>query len=1823
MEFDTLPDGFILDTPASPGATQGQTKQTFDSLPPGFVLDTPPSPTTDSTFLHTVGQYTKGGLGAASAVENTMMSARPQAPVEVEHSEAETPPSYMLMPSGKPIPTLGPFIQNPAVKELLPTPAADVAQKIPEKPGLENSWTYTRIPKALGALSTLLAITAAGRATPLISSKLPGLILGGLFGVDYIDKDLKSKGLVPADRPAATAASAAVGGALMEAPVTVALRPLVGSGQVGTLLKTLDDMSGGMLRKAASRGATALTMSVINMLQTTSGNAIARQWYDENRPLLEGVSDAGLEGLITGGTIDVGRAGLRRYIHGPSTGTIPTAEELGITREDYVNRTSQNPSEVPINDVGYQRIQDQMSTGADSLSARNQAIIDKTFAPASPEIPIERDMRGSYTPTEPSAVGYKPEGFESKGIEEPPIPKGPETRELPYSPVQEALQMRFMDRTIAEHTAAALSNVLGRRFYVWVVPGEGLRLRMGPQPDMTPQVSNEPTQPELPKGKRLGMSPEELRASEEMSSAEYIVDEQKHVSDIRETVDKEIAQQDAAITEGVPEYVRAPSLTLPVPPTKHTTPEEYQHYLKTSVELLYTDNWKAALNQLLLGHEVYASDALSHRYGELYGAGYTTEKNIKEALRTIRKMALHEGKTAGQVLDTLEAYIFHDQVQADELNDFRKGILDAKEVPPTAKADTFLERATSSTFKSEGAAKINHIREVESLQNIIRGLHNGDPLRSLTFSFGPKRASVLYDVLSKEMSTRSDWYNISAEDVLNQAEPEIMNEQKHLSEIRNKLDESIAKQEVADQDAETGTSPTSPSVASETSKTNPLKDALSATFRSLSAAKIMVSRLRRQGVDVPLEVLDEDGVYSIRKKEDQKRIGRSAKERAERDLVDYMEESERSFEGGHEGDESLPERTDSTFKLYSFGPDTFKDFFKDLGETKKLIGGNVFEKLTRQYWGRLGTPQWAAERYPVLKKGMKIAGDAHEYSAPRIKERLDEVKQWTKMSNQGKAQVRGMIKALDENATLDLAAVKSKSITVDRSGTLPVIAPNATYFKELGAWLSTKNLLPEAQSMVIAYRRGLTQAFVDKINMSAKEPGFDRNTLENLISHIGYVQNYFPHMWYGKHYIEGRDASGKTVARLPFDEGMLGEGIGRMLKGRAIVAALKNDPLLQKAGVVDWDAAPKRADALERYWLNSPVPLDTMMSLIDQSVARIEEKARTTGDTGLLDFAKAMRRTIPEETAQILKTKGFGNFAKREGMLGYEREDIMKVYFDYVSGVYNSLAKMQKARAYTKLAYETTEKRSPFEYKLMSDFIKDDMGAPSVYDKAVDNARMLLFARHLGGRVKPAIVNMTNLLTTSVPMLHTHATGAGFLHTQAAADVMRQWMKEYPEHRKIVGIQGSAKGNVLSAVEVRALRDLFATGHIQSQLYNEYKGALRDEYSWNWRTLNILGKPMEMTEGYIRATTALAALRAFAEGKIMRAQTLEKYGLTKGVPVDISNEASYLKAVDFAADVIEKAHRTYAKYNNPPVVRQSGALKSMYTFRSFSQHLMEMWTWMAQQDGSRGKRAVIGSILGQAALGGIAGVPLASLFMRMYRSVTGDDPEQKLREALPDNDLLRDVVTMGGPAAGGIYLGGSMEVDVPSSVTEILGVPAAAATDIYDAWNAYASGNPKRAIEYMAPLIVVRDLLSAVRGYTEGTRTVGGRPISPPGTLEPTHLTPLEAGAKALGFRPASTERMFRVQEAGRVLSDRRRDAQKMFADRYVNAANEEDYEKATRVLDEVIAWNLKAVSSGQVDQMISKEMLTASLRDRLGLRMKRKGERIMESIRAQAYGLR
>lgn len=783
--------------------------------------------------------------------------------------------------------------------------------------------------------------------------------------------------------------------------------------------------------------------------------------------------------------------------------------------------------------------------------------------------------------------------------------------------------------------------------------------------------------------------------------------------------------------------------------------------------------------------------------------------------------------------------------------------------------------------------------------------------------------------------------------------------------------------------------------------------------------------------------------------------------------------------------------------------------------------------------------------------------------------------------------------------------------------TIPIYELNDKHYEELGRYLEGKKVSKAVRDAYVSARKTLDRSLTMIWDRLAEIKNIDPTLIEEFRTQIGSIENYFPHNRYGNFHIRAVDPNAKagenTRYRMHFNA--LNEKHATWWVNRNIdrirEEAKKENPDL------DWDSFKWEVDRnrqLPEEVYDFPIPVDAMQKIIESAADRMPE-----------DMREGLKKTLSEEVANVLKSRGFGShMIQRKDIPGFEKEDVARVLHDHFAGFSGWLTKMEAAHDFGEMLRGIDASGKPNEYKWGTRFVQDMLQNQTQIDRVVDGARTFFFLKYLGANVKTAAVNMTQNFVSGVPRLamDTGVANAGKAFVKATADI-RFALTE-------AGIKGAGEGR-LTESEKRFLLDMYAEGWGQAQLTREMRGKVSGRFRQvKEKTIRVMGFPMEMAERYNRMSLGLAAFRAATEGRIKNDKTLHELKAKRG------EKLSYEDAKHFAETVVNDAHFIYGKGNRPAFLRGTSAgkvLSSAYTFRSFSHNLLSMWRWMLTQGDKEGRKAFAYSMMSMIVLGGLGAVPIYGTLAALIRQLFGDDIlESGVRKELPPG--MRDLVMYGAPSIFGVNIGGSIGMEVPildranvnrswseqigQSMGELLGIPYAVMKEMAQAVDAVKAGRPDRAAETVAPT-VLRNIMSAVRLSTEGQTSISGKPINVPGERGPRKITEGEAIAKGLGFQPLSSTKAFDIYRTMEELKSYRDEKQAELANRYVAAQRKGDNKEMVRVRNEAREWNRNAVLKKRPEMRID---LQEAIKARLQARQPMKQMRGLAGELREVYGM-
>ncbi|WP_297215415.1 PLxRFG domain-containing protein [uncultured Desulfovibrio sp.] len=808
----------------------------------------------------------------------------------------------------------------------------------------------------------------------------------------------------------------------------------------------------------------------------------------------------------------------------------------------------------------------------------------------------------------------------------------------------------------------------------------------------------------------------------------------------------------------------------------------------------------------------------------------------------------------------------------------------------------------------------------------------------------------------------------------------------------------------------------------------------------------------------------------------------------------------------------------------------------------------VYDRQLRRVEERSAALKASLEQVPLL-----FAGDASK-----------------RLSQKEQEQLAAMIWKWDGKQIGPIHAIEKFLVTGQTMNGRDVLELNPDYQKKFRAWLKGQPEPERVKQAFLQVREALDTAFLRAYNKMAAMADLADTDLEMYRTEFGSIHNYFPHQRTGKYFVTAR-VGRETVFRKHFDV-PLGSSVRE--EWAKIVAEHRKD-----FPDATWDD-PREVQKLPDDILGAPIDPQAMEQIISAAAARL-------GDG---EQAERVRSTLLSGIADILKARGFGAHGiRRQNIPGFETQDVKGVLYSYMAGLNGWLTKMEAAADFAQALGKIDASASPRLWEYASQYTKDMLRNSDQIDRITGNIKSVAFAWYLGGNIKTAVVNLTQNAVVGVPRLQQYVTGGGARWLKSAMDT--------------IGLSYSGKGmegaRKLTTEEAAMLQELYGNSVITDAYMEEVRGQVSASPTlrmWE-RFTRLLGWPMSKVEIFNRASLALAAYRA-AKAGAFKAHALKTFGLHEG------QKMTHEQARDFAAMLVRDTHFEYGRGNQPEFLRSNVAgrmLSPIFTFRSFGANILNLWWRALRYEGKEGRAFVAKSLGATVALGGLTAFPFYATLAALCAAASGDDEDwtSKIRNALPANNLLRDVVCYGLPALAGVNIGGSLRMETPftegmkrgetfkeamtESLGDLLGIPYDLAVNKPSKFlEARRFDADYRAVEALVPTFVA-NIMQAWRLSTEGQTTMRGRPINSPGQPGARKLSTGEALGKALGFQPTSSAKSYEAYAADKRRTQIRSDR----IDDFVNEALRDLESKGRPYMmrelrKALLAWNATMEAEGK-----------------------------------------
>jgi hypothetical protein len=603
---------------------------------------------------------------------------------------------------------------------------------------------------------------------------------------------------------------------------------------------------------------------------------------------------------------------------------------------------------------------------------------------------------------------------------------------------------------------------------------------------------------------------------------------------------------------------------------------------------------------------------------------------------------------------------------------------------------------------------------------------------------------------------------------------------------------------------------------------------------------------------------------------------------------------------------------------------------------------------------------------------------------------------------------------------------------------------------------------------------------------------------------------YFPLARFGEYWLVGKNTDGQKEFRMYDSSKELDAARAKMeeMGYEDIASGVKLDAIAMEAGA------------------NSAFVADAISKLDDA----LGEDAKQLKD----DIYQFYLRSLPDMSMRKAfihrkKTKGYSQdalraFAQKTFHMAHQLSKLR--YSDQLSGLMET---MRKSAANGGVA----------KGRLYNEMVKRHQWVLNPNDASwAANLTGLGFLWYLGASPAAALVNTTQLIVTTLPVLSAENGSAAFAEFgKALKDALSTKRMSADEQAMMTLFQEEG------VIDTTMAHDLAGMADTETGKYNETRAKIMGYVSWMFHQAEV----------YNRRVTALAAYR-------------------------LAKANNNQDAVGYARQKIWETQFDYSNSNRARWM-QNNAAKVALLFKQYSQNMSYfivkntkealtgkdlMNKGLSKQERKIATRKIAGLTLATLALGGIAATPFYFVLAGLAGAAGDDDESDALMNQLVDwfgEDWARFIMRGGVNQATGIDISGRMATDLVGLwyrdtgtaktmddvfvefTMQMLGPVVGIGRSAFlgaDKMDKY--GEMDRGIENMVPK-AVKDIMQAGRFATEGALTLGGDKEYA-GTALVEEFNAWEIFMKANGFTPESLSHRYdmnkRFMNKDRAIQDRR-----------------------------------------------------------------------------------
>ena len=571
---------------------------------------------------------------------------------------------------------------------------------------------------------------------------------------------------------------------------------------------------------------------------------------------------------------------------------------------------------------------------------------------------------------------------------------------------------------------------------------------------------------------------------------------------------------------------------------------------------------------------------------------------------------------------------------------------------------------------------------------------------------------------------------------------------------------------------------------------------------------------------------------------------------------------------------------------------------------------------------------------------------------------------------------------------------------------------------------------------------------------------------------------------------------------------------------------------------------------------------------VSEVVSKFTELYNSVEDSNTLPptIEKQLKEALVQDLVAALQSYSGLRGRGKKVVTGYDTSNPIEVILTNYRSVSNMIAHNNLLDK-TRKAIAAVPEQNTTEKEALNRYIIDLLRDNNKVEKGINKINAVAFFAHLAGNFSSPLLNLTSLVTTTVPYL-------SMIHNKYSVSGMKSVYSKLMKNVKIAfKVLKYANVHGLSLRDDKVLSNkkyigviIEETGLLPIQITllnyllesNSGRAILTEAILGNYmggnestlqRIKNYLSIPFAASEVVNRMATFLTAADMFLQEE--NPELYNKVYSNSATVADVKEALDYVS--EHSAEVVNLTQGNYNKNNYPLLLTGGTTIRSLgkagYIFQHYTNSYLQMLgnAVFGKTKNKNGWKMMLHSLGTIVLLGGVSALPIAAVLINAISKATGDDPEKWVESVLGED--AKDIVLYGLPYEFGLDLSGKMQVGLPFLnsfnrtsdgatsyiVKNIAPVPASmldAGVETIDLlWN---QKQYYRAVEKMAPYLgsaLAKNVMQSYRLATDGGTTLSGRKRVDEDGNEVIYDM-YDALLKSVGFSPVSWSKYWRRKNA-------------------------------------------------------------------------------------------